>query len=578
MATQPRLTTTQRGYNARHTRSKDAWGRLVDRGGVICRRCGEGIAPGEPWDLGHDDNDRSLPTHPEHRACNRSTRSRLWQPVNQVLEPEREGLPPTDARWAVPWLDEFRDVPADATWPRFMTVPHPRAVGSLGPEFVAWAEERSGRKLRWWQRLVATRLLEIDADGKLVWETLVLSTARQLGKSWLLRELMLWRVHQGERFGEPQDVMHTGKDLAICKEVQRPARLWAKAQPARFKVTEVNGQEEIQLKSDGSRWMLRAKSAVQGYSVGLAVVDEAWKVKPTTIDDDLTPTMVEREQPQLLLTSTAHRLATVLMLRRRLTALEGLEVGDGDLILEWSAPPEARLDDIDGWRQASPYWTPRRQRLVAKQLEALASGEIVDPEEPDPEASFRCQWLNQWPQRLVQRDKNEPLLPGGLWFGLAEEGVESFGQVYVAVEDDYGRGAGIAAVARLEDGRLEVDGWSCDDWDSAIDWVRRLGLYREIRELHIGASMIDRVPEDLPTPIPAVNSQASAGMAVFRDLAASRSLVHDTTEELDRALAETLVRESPSGLQIAQGPRHLVKAVAWAILAAHKPAKVYAVR
>jgi len=38
--------------------------------------------------------------------------------------------------------------------------------------------------------------------------------ARQLGKSWLLRELLLWRIHQGDRFGEPQDVLHTGKDLA----------------------------------------------------------------------------------------------------------------------------------------------------------------------------------------------------------------------------------------------------------------------------------------------------------------------------------------------------------------------------
>ena len=81
-------------------------------------------------------------------------------------------------------------MPKDATWPRLMTVPHPRAVGSLGAEFVRWAERRTGRPLRWWQRLVAVRLLEVDKDGRLVWETAVLSMARQLGKSWLLRELV----------------------------------------------------------------------------------------------------------------------------------------------------------------------------------------------------------------------------------------------------------------------------------------------------------------------------------------------------------------------------------------------------
>ena len=62
-------------------------------------------------------------------------------------------------------------------------------------------------------------------------------------------------------------MLHTGKDLAVCKEVQRPARLWAKAQPDVYKVREVNGQEEIELLADGSRWMLRAKEAVYGYSV-----------------------------------------------------------------------------------------------------------------------------------------------------------------------------------------------------------------------------------------------------------------------------------------------------------------------
>jgi hypothetical protein len=501
----------------------------------------------------------------------------VWVAAAVDETPEREGLGQADERWQVPWLKGLCRVPKDATWPRYMTVPHPRAVGSLGKDFCRFAEERSGKPLRWWQKLVATRLLEHDDAGDLVWETLVMSTARQLGKSWLLRELMLWRIHQGDRFGEPQDVLHTGKDLAICKEVQRVARIWAKQQPGVFRVTEVNGQEQIELVADGSRWLLRAKLAVHGYSVGCAVVDEAWAVKPSVIDDSLWPTMVEKAQHQLLLVSTAHRLATVLMLRRRSLALDDLEGGDGDLIMEWSAPADAELDDPAGWRAASPHWTARRQRLIEKQFESLKAGEIQDPDEPDPEASFKSQWLNQWPRQPVERSRNEPLLPGGLWLGLAEAGVDSSDEVIVAVEDDYGRGAGVAVVARLEDGRLEVDGWSCPDWGAAMESVLRLQLYREIRELHVGASMIHDVPAGLPA-FPAVNAQASAGLSVFRDLAATRQLVHEDTGELDRALAETLVRESPTGLQIAQGPRHLVKAVAWAVQAAHKPARLYAVR
>jgi hypothetical protein len=110
-------------------------------------------------------------------------------------------------------------------------------------------------------------MLEVDADGRLVWETAVVSTARQVGKSWWLRELCLWRIHQSDRFGEPQDVLHTGKDLAVCKEVQRPARIWAKGRPDAYRVREVNGQEEIELRcrrvaldaarQGGRLWLLR---------------------------------------------------------------------------------------------------------------------------------------------------------------------------------------------------------------------------------------------------------------------------------------------------------------------------------
>src|SRR4029077_1492523 len=106
---------------------------------------------------------------------------------------------------------------------------------------------------------------EVDAAGVLVWEAALVSTARQVGKSWLLRDLALWRIGQRDRFGEPQDVLHTGKDLGICKEVQRPARVWAKGQRDDYKVREANGEVEIERLADGSRWMLRAKEAVYGY-------------------------------------------------------------------------------------------------------------------------------------------------------------------------------------------------------------------------------------------------------------------------------------------------------------------------
>lgn len=48
---------------------------MVEAGGVLCWRCGALIDRRAPWDLGHDDVDRTKYRGPEHRACNRATRT-----------------------------------------------------------------------------------------------------------------------------------------------------------------------------------------------------------------------------------------------------------------------------------------------------------------------------------------------------------------------------------------------------------------------------------------------------------------------------------------------------------------------
>lgn len=68
--------TSARGYGWRHQQLRSRVARLVRAGVASCARCGGLIAPGESWDLGHDDDDRRVYTGPEHVRCNRATSGR----------------------------------------------------------------------------------------------------------------------------------------------------------------------------------------------------------------------------------------------------------------------------------------------------------------------------------------------------------------------------------------------------------------------------------------------------------------------------------------------------------------------
>jgi hypothetical protein len=211
----------------------------------------------------------------------------------------------------------------------------------------------------------------------------------------------------------------------------------------------------------------------------------------------------------------------------------------------------------------------------------MLAGEVEDPEEPDPVQSFRAQWLNQWPRKVSDAGgPAEPLLPDGVWLGLAEESVQGVGPIWIGVEDDYGLGAAVACCRRCEDGRLELDGWLRGDWDSAMLDVGALVDGYSVRRLLVGASLMGRIPARLRALAERRgSSETRIGLALLRDLALSGQVVHDVlTRELDETLALAMVKEGATGLALfAKGPTHLVRAVVWALAAAHRPAAAPAI-
>lgn len=88
--------TTARGYGSDHRAERARWVPKVKRGGVLCANpeCGQPIEPGEPWDLGHND-DRTAWRGPEHQDCNRADGARKRnagrrRPVLEVMTASRD--------------------------------------------------------------------------------------------------------------------------------------------------------------------------------------------------------------------------------------------------------------------------------------------------------------------------------------------------------------------------------------------------------------------------------------------------------------------------------------------------------
>jgi len=477
-----------------------------------------------------------------------------------------ETVPMSDERWQVPWLVELlEEMPDDAGWPRMMTLPHPDAVGSYGEEVEAVAAEQ-GMELRWWQRLMVTRILEHDAEGNMCWLTTVLTTPRQVGKSIGLRHLAMWRLRQAERFSEVQLVLHTGHQLGIVQEIQRPALLWARKQPdEEWKVRESGGEHTVIWVPDDGRWMCKSMKAAYGMTSTTAMVDEAWGVPPSAVSEGLEPVLVENLSGQLLLVSTAHRLATSLMPSRRKTAIAEITEPIDTLLMEWSAPPTADLDDREAWRAASPHWHPRRERMMAQRLEQARSGDAIDL--TDPEAgieAFRTQWLNIWPGRSKLVELGEPLLEGGTWASCLKVVAPEGGAVF-AVEDWFGNGSAVAWAGLAPDGRTVVGGTLFERRSQAYDFLAE--HTEHVISIVAGGSIAgDADLRAISASVhPSGTKQTKAGLARLREITKGQ-LWHDGSPDLAGQVEVCRVKETTTGLAIASRDRSdCLRAMLWAV-------------
>lgn len=473
----------------------------------------------------------------------------------------REGLT-WDAllRDAPTWLQPYLAVPEDASPPLWVSGVHPEATGSHGPEAIAWMHQNlteRGRplRLRWWQRLAIVLQLQHRRDGSLCFTTILESGPRRIGKSVRLRAVALWRLRHGPDLFEPEQlVLHTGKDLAIVREVTRKAWSWADSQED---WTSKRGMTEPEVAYQVvNRWIPRSKDATTGYDTCLALVDEAWDVPPASIDDDLEPSMLERESPQMLLTSTAHRRATSLM-RGRISA--ALAEDDGEtLVLIWAAPPGADEGDPAVWRAASPHWSESRRKMLAKKYAAASAGE-VDPEadDLDPMSGFRSQYLNVWPLKTRQRELGNQLVSAPTWDALRAP-LPASAPDSAAVEGWPGQGLSVARAWR-QDGVVIVTAQNVPDLASAAQLVT--GLRTPVL---VGSSLATDPAWTGMRVKPMTGATLTAAADLAR-LVSERAIRHDDSRHLRTQVLEVRTSPGANGLRLrSTGRADAIKAAVWA--------------
>jgi hypothetical protein len=452
-----------------------------------------------------------------------------------------------------------------------MSPPHPRAVGSFGAAFEKAAAIRGGRPLRWWQRLAARRILEHDVDGRLVWLEWLLSLARQGGKSWLLRELAMWRLQQAERIGEQQLVAHVGNKLINASEVQAEARAWAKARRGSgWLAYEQAGRQEVQTPT-GDRWRCFAQASIYGFSSGFALVDEAWEILAEVVENAIEPVMAERLWPQIGIISTAHPLATSLFVDRRRMALEP---GADALILEWSSPPWLALDDREGWRLASPSWSAQRELLAEKAFRKAMKTRTSQVDELDPVQAFSCQYLNRWPDRVDHTVglSGKPLLPDGEWLRL-EAQAEIDGPVTFAIEDNAGVSVAIAAAGRTWDDRITVEAYALADRRLGWEWIMAHSAQHPGSQVLVGSALADDAAVlELGCAHEVMTlGDTRAALSLLRQIVARQGVAHYGSPDLAEQVEALRVAEGTAGLRVTSQDRwDLVRAAAWASAAVER--------
>ena len=222
---------------------------------------------------------------------------------------------------------------------------------------VAAIAEMIGFELMPWQRHVADVALEFDpSTQRLVYRECVLTIPRQAGKTTLQLALMAWRATKWP----DQRIVYTAQtrnDAYLQFTDSHVAALERSELGALFTVRRSNGSEAIRW-ANGSLHTIAAthETSSHGRQTDLGILDEAFHLVDSRMEQALKPSMVTRDQPQLWIVSTAGTADSTYLRQKVDRGREAVAKGitDGVCFFEWSAEDELDPADPVTWQSCHP--------------------------------------------------------------------------------------------------------------------------------------------------------------------------------------------------------------------------------
>lgn len=389
-----------------------------------------------------------------------------------------------------------------------------------------------GLNLDPWQQHLMHRSFGEHPDGMWLTPHVAWCVPRQQGKSFLLEATALASL----LLFEEELTLFSSNEVKVALEMFNSLKgYFTNYDDLRRKVIIRNraGYEEIEVVRPGKlpnarlKFVARSRNSGRGMSVDRLIMDEAQELTAETMAS-IQPTMSARPNPQIIMAGTTPgpSARSEVFAKARQDALEGRL--SNIYYAEWSAEPDADLDDPVAWAQANPALGIRTTpRAILNDRAALTDD------------AFAQERLGIWGHSQLRE-----VIPSDIWAERGwDEVIDDNAEISLGVDASPDRSSTSVVLCAMHNGKYHLE---VIKQGQGVSWVAQYvsGVYhrRNVRAVVIdnkgpAGSVIEQL-KSMEVPITQLNMTTMAqACGQFYDLTMSDELRHFRQNELDNAVS-----------------------------------------